>query len=258
MKKSYLVLGCGRVGKALCLSLKKKNKEVYLWDRDLKKAKNFSKKYKIHYLKKFRDFEGNFIIFAIKDDFIKEIAKKVSKEIKAKGIAIHTSGIYNDQILSPLEKKGFKIGKCHPIYAFPEKEIEMPEGLTFGVQSKKNSLKEIKEFIRLLGCRYLIIPKGEEEIYHLSLSIGSNFTAFLFYLSMRIFKENFKEKETLRPLFIKTVENVLDYGIGGITGPHIRKDNKTIRKHLRIIKEKYPSIIKIYNLLRKEINKISS
>lgn len=258
MKFSYLVLGSGRVGRAICLSLKKKNKEVYLWDRDLNKARKFCKKNKIKIIENLIDFKGNFIIFAIKDDFIEKIAKKISKEIKGKGIAIHTSGIYNEKILSPLKEKGWLVAKCHPIYSFSLKEEGIPEGLYFGVQGSKKSLKEVKRLVDIFKGKTLYIPEGKEDIYHLSLSLGSNFSSFFFYLSLKIFQENFKKKDALKFLFFKSVENIFRYGREGITGPHIRKDKNTIKKHKKIIAEKFPELKKIYNFIGKEISKLGN
>jgi len=253
MKNTYLVLGCGKVGKAISFSLKKKKKNVYLWDRDFEKAKKFCFKNKIKVIKNLKEFKGNFIIISINDDFIFELAKKLSKEIDGKGIAIHTSGIYNENILLPLKEKGWEIGKCHPIYTFPPKETKIPNGLTYGIQGNLKAIKKIENFIKIFKGRPLIIPKGMEEIYHLALSFGSNFSSYFFYISLKIFKENFKEKNALSKLFHQTVENILNYEEKGITGPHIRGDKKTIKKHIKIIKERYPEILRTYNLLNKNI-----
>lgn len=257
MKFSYLVLGCGRVGRAVCLSLKKKNKNVYLWDRDFNKTIKFCKKYKINFIKNLREFKGNFLIFAIKDDSLRNMAERASREIKTKGVAIHTSGIYNEEILNPLKEKGWILGKCHPIFSFSNKEKEIPSGLTYGVQGEKKVIKEIKRFLSIFKGKILVIEKGKEEIYHLCLSLASNFPAFFFYISQDIFEKNFGKKEALKPLFFKTLENVIKYGKGGITGPHIRKDKKTIKKHKKIIQEKFPDLKNLYNVLSKEIMKIN-
>lgn len=258
MKFSYLILGCGRVGRALCLSLKKKGKEVYLWDRNFKKAKIFCKKNKLNFIKNLKDFKGNFIIFAIKDDFIENLAKKVAFKISGKGIAIHTSGAYSEKILNPLKEKGWIIGKCHPVYTFSEKGEEIPYGITFGIQGDKKSIRGIKRFIKIFKGKPLNIPSGKEGIYHLSLSFASNFPSFFFFLGTEIFKKNFGKKEPLKPLLYKTVENIFNYGKEGITGPHIRKDKKTIIKHKKLIKEKFPELLNLYNFLSKEIMKLGN
>ncbi len=253
MKNTYFILGCGRVGKAIALSLKKKKENIYLWDRNPDKAESFCFKNKIKQIKDLKDFKGNFIIFAVRDDFIKILAKEFSKKIEGKGIAIHTSGIYDEKILKPLKEKGWQIGKCHPIFTFPPKEMPLPEDLIYGIQGDKKAIKKIKEFVKIFKGKTLKVPQGMEELYHLSLSIGSNFSSYFFYISLKIFKENFKDKNALFKLFHQTVENVLSYEEKGITGPHIRGDKETIKKHIKIIKDKYPELLKVYNLLYENI-----
>lgn len=256
MKKSYLILGAGRVGRCLALTLKAKNIDLYLWNRNFRKAKEFCAKYKIKALKDLKDYKGNFLIVAIKDDELENISLKILKEINHKGIAIHTSGIYSEKVFNSLKENGWEVGKFHPIFSFPSKEIIIPNNLLYGIQGDKIIIKKIKYFIKILNGRGIIIPDGMEKIYHLSLTIGSNFTAFLFLLSLKLFKENFKAKESnLKALFFQVVENVINEGKGGITGPAVRGDKKTIKIHKKILKEKYPEILKIYTLLTKEIQK---
>lgn len=254
MKNSFLILGAGKVGRSLALTLKAKNIDLYLWDRNFKKTKEFCEKYKVKALKNLKDYNGNFLIITIKDDELKNIALKILKEIKNKGIAIHTSGIYSEKILDLLSKNGWRVGKLHPIFSFPSKEIIIPNNLLYGIQVEKKAIKEIRNFIKILKGKEIIIPYGMENIYHLSLTIGANFTAFLFLLSLKLFKENFKVKENyLKPLFLQIVENIINEGKEGLTGPAVRKDKKTIKIHKKILKEKYPEFLKIYILLTKEI-----
>lgn len=259
MKKSFLILGAGRVGRSLALTLKAKNIDVYLWDRNFTKAKEFCERYKIKVLKKLKDYNGNFLMISIKDDELKNIALKILKEIKNKGIAIHTSGIYSEKVFNSLSKNGWKVGKLHPIFSFPSEEIIIPNNLLYGIQGDEVMIKKIKNFIKILKGKEIIIPDGMEKIYHLTLTIGANFSAFLFLLSLKLFKENFKAKDNyLKPLFFKVVENIINEGKEGLTGPAVRRDKKTIQMHKKILKEKYPEILKIYTLLTKEIQKFYS
>ncbi len=259
MEKSLLIVGAGRVGRSLAITLKEKNFSIFLWSRNEEKAKNFCKKYKINLIENLKEFKGNFIIFAVKDNALEKLAKKFSKEIKTKGIAIHTSGILNEKVLKPLEDGGWEIGKCHPIFSFPYREKIIPPNIYYGLQGKGKTLKKIKKFVKILGGNYIEIKMGLEPHYHLALTIGSNFPALLFLNSLSIFEEKFKLGEKpLRPLFYQTIENIFKEKEKGITGPAVREDRKTINIHINILKKSYPELLKIYNLFYKEIIKKSS
>lgn len=256
MKNSYLVIGSGRVGKSIALTIKKKKKEVLIWNRTKEKANYFCLKNKIKQIEKLEDFSGNFLIFCVKDSSLKEVIKDASKKIKGKGMAIHTSGIFNEEILLPLKENGWGIAKCHPIYSFPLKEKIIPEGIGFGVQCEKKDLKKVIDFLKIFKGKFILIPKGKEIIYHLALVFASNFPALFFFLSKEIFLKNFKRKRILMNLYKSTFENVMQFGKEGITGPGIRKDLKTIKMHKEYLKKNYPELFKIYNVLTNFLLKI--
>jgi hypothetical protein len=87
---------------------------------------------------------------------------------------------------------------------------------------------------------------------HVSAVFACNFTNYLFSIAYDICTENKIPFEILFPLIRETIEKIEKNNPSKIqTGPGIRKDLKTIKKHLNYIKSKNSK--KIYSILTEGI-----
>jgi len=235
------IVGAGNLGTSMAISLKKAGFSIILnsshYNNNIKNIKNRKN------MKSFLS-ESDIILIAVKDKDIKaktDILK--NHNIKEKTI-IHFSGYYSSEILLELKSKGAIIGNFHPIMSFPEKYIDIKKisenKAIFGAYEGDNSGKlKVKEIFEKLGFNIFEISKEDKSLYHLSLSIISNYPFYIVELGKRLFAKinvNADKTKLLNDFFEIAVNNYINSG--KISGPLSRGDYELIDEEVGKIKER--------------------
>lgn len=167
----------------------------------------------------------------------------------------HCSGLYPASVLSPIQKRGARTASVHPIQSFPAKKPRRNafKGIFFGLEGEKKALDLARSLVRDLGGRPLTIPPRCKPLYHAACSISSNFLVVLLDTGAALFKDAGLDEEqaaaALIPLMEGTLENLKSRGPGGaLTGPVVRGDEDTLRKHLAAL-EADPEIKELYKIM---------
>lgn len=91
--------------------------------------------------------------------------------------------------------------------------------------------------------------------YHLAAVIVNNFTNHLMALSQRYCTQNQLDFSKLQPLLIETLRRVQTANAHDLqTGPAVRNDSITIKKHLELLADN-PQLKEVYEILTKSISK---
>jgi len=106
-----------------------------------------------------------------------------------------------------------------------------------------------------------LLSAAEKPLYHLALSISSNFLIILLYEVKKLLTAAGLEEEAileiLTPLLNKTLQNVKSLGLEpSLTGPVVRGDLKTVEKHLAVISSN-PGLDRIYRAIALEALKLA-
>ena len=278
--KKITVVGCGKLGINLGVWLFKKGFEVSFESRSLESSKRaasiaFAKrddyKKRIKYKdekkqkkqikqkneKNFTDKIGFFsekadiVFITVTDDKIEKISKKI--KFKQSGVVFHCSGVLSSKVLNSVNGK---TGSFHPVQSFSKFFEKNPfENIVIGIESSDKEVKKIGAEIakKLLGTPFFI--KTEDKIlYHTSCCVAANYFTTLIDFAFSLLKEtNINEKtahKILFPLLYASLENAKNLGAKkALTGPILRNDVETIKKHIEAIKEKNPDYLKLYNAL---------
>jgi len=83
----------------------------------------------------------------------------------------------------------------------------------------------------------------------------NNFTNYIFAQAQEYCRQQNLPFELLKPLILKTAQRAVlpDNNVWNFqTGPAVRNDNRTIKKHLEILSN-FPAIKEMYQLLTQEI-----
>lgn len=243
------IIGAGNVGLNMFETLRKKKdvKLVSLFNRSIEKILRYRKKVfitnNINEIKK-----SDIYIISTKDDSIKKISEKI---IGRDGLIVHTSGSTEMKILSI--HKNF--GVFYPLQTLTEGKIADFKKIPICVEANNEiNYKILKKLTKITGSKYYQVDSKQRIALHISAVFACNFTNYLFSKAYDICRSNKISFDILFPLIRETLGKIEEKNPSEIqTGPAIRKDLITIKKHLNFINSKNSK--KIYSILTQEIIK---
>ena len=241
------IIGAGNVGINMFQTLRKKEeiKMVSLFNRSIEKI--ISHRNKIFITDNINEIKKSDIyIISTNDDSI----EKVSKKLKGRdGLIVHTSGSTEMNVLSI--HKNF--GVLYPLQTLTKDKLCNFKKIPICIEGNNDvSKKKLEKLVKIIGSKYYHIDSKQRLSLHVSAVFACNFTNYLFSIANDICTENKIPFEILFPLIRETIEKIEKNNPSKIqTGPAIRKDMNTIKKHLNFIKSKNSK--KIYSILTEGI-----
>ncbi|MGB4703491.1 MAG: Rossmann-like and DUF2520 domain-containing protein [Candidatus Saccharicenans sp.] len=203
------------------------------------------------------------IFICVPDDRIPSVVQEISTLNFEGKYVFHTSGTLSSEILKPLARKGARVASFHPAQTFSEPLADpgIFECIYIGLEGEAEAVELGQELAEKLGAQVLFISPAEKPLYHLSLSIASNFLVVLLYEVAELLKTTGLEEkvilEILDPLLERTLLNIKNKGpVSSLTGPLVRGDLETVKKHLSITRL-HPGVDRIYRAMAAEALKIA-
>lgn len=179
------------------------------------------------------------IIIAVPDDVLAETAVRVAKGLREGAVVIHTSGIAGIDVLAPC---GENVAAVHPVQTVAEPTTEFSH-VTFGVTAPAHLDDWTDWFVRELGGVPLPVLEESRALYHAALAIASNFLVTIVADAAEVLGNT----RLLAPLLRQTVENVIRMGGDeALTGPIVRGDVGTVRKHIGALTTHAPHLVEAY------------
>ncbi|MBC7348793.1 MAG: DUF2520 domain-containing protein [Candidatus Aminicenantes bacterium] len=265
--KTLSIIGAGRVGTSLAAALTRKGLSLkYLSDPlpgRARRVRQMISQGRATTDNKLAARSAGIIFICVPDDLIPVVVKEL-QELDWQGkYVFHTSGACASDLLQPLSKKGARVASFHPAQTFAG---DLPEpglfqGIYIGLEGQAEAVKLGQKLAARLGAQALLLSAREKPLYHLALSISSNFLIVLLNEVKELLRTSGLEEETileiLTPLLDKTLQNVKKLGIeSSLTGPVIRGDLETVKKHLTLT-AKQPGLDRVYRALASEALKIA-
>ena len=179
------------------------------------------------------------VVCAVPDDVLEEVVEQVARGVQPGAIVIHTSGISAADVLASC---GPNVAAIHPAQTIPEPGTDL-SGVSFGVTAPPHMVAWADWFVGELGGRAVPIPEERRALYHAALSIASNFTVALAGDAADLLGD----PSILGPLIAQSVENANRLGADrALTGPVVRGDAGTVRKHLAALAANAPHLLEMY------------
>jgi len=254
------LIGCGHLGLTIGYFLKKSSRLYGVYDIDKKALTRAIRILKIKHNPDYKRLikECNILLFATPDDKILDAFKKAKKYFTDKKYLFHFSGLLPAEIF-PKNKNIYR-ATLHPFATFPRIIIppHRKKYILFFQGDKQSYRVTCAIFLRK---NFLIrsISKKQKPIYHLLGVFSSNLLVALneaiWCLAKRLKWTEKEFKEVIFPMIVETISNVKEYGVkNGLSGPMVRGDIKSIKKHMIILK-KDPKFCDIYCALSRIIVK---
>ena len=194
--------------------------------------------------------DADLYVLAIADDAIPEVAANLSLDKK---LVVHTAGSVSIEVLSNCSRN---YGILYPLQSL-RKEIETIPDIPFLVDGNTpDDLAVISEFASTLSP--MVQQAGDEQRLkiHLAAVMVSNFTNHLYALADQYCRQEKMDFKLLLPLISAIAERVRHFEPASVqTGPAVRHDEKTINKHLELLKD-YPQLKELYALFTASIEKM--
>ncbi len=190
------------------------------------------------------------VILAINDDAIKKIAPN---DLLKNKIVIHTAGsvsLEDIQHLSP------RTACIWPVYSISKNNLPSSDKIPLAVNFSINEIKDpLMNLAQSMSSNVFLLNDEQKMIAHVSAVFANNFSNHLFAIAEKLLDKQHIPFDILMPLIKNTVEKLNTHSpADNQTGPAIRKDEKTIQKHVNLLTD---SDKIIYEMLTKSIQELA-
>ncbi len=190
--------------------------------------------------------EADIYILAISDDVIPEISKQLPFNNR---FVVHTSGSVPMLAIDNSNRKGV----FYPLQTLSKEKIIDYNSIPFCIETEQeNDLLLLKKLASLLSNNVYNITSKQRNVLHVAAVFVNNFTNYLFSIGNDICNKNNIPFEILHPLILETAKKIGEVTPDlAQTGPAIRNDINTIKRHQKILTDS--SQKDIYKTLTKAI-----
>jgi len=210
--------------------------------------------------------DSDVVWFCVPDDAIAEVARSVAQKADWKGrVALHSSGALASDELAALQRLGAHVASVHPMMTFVAGSLQTGSsqassqrslaGVPFAIEGDVAAVRAGRAIVKELGGKAYAIRRQDKVAYHAWGTFASPLLTALLATTEHVAAAaglNRREaKRRMLPILQQTLANyaALD-AAGAFSGPIVRGDVETIRRHLRVLR-KVPAAAEVYAALAK-------
>jgi predicted short-subunit dehydrogenase-like oxidoreductase (DUF2520 family) len=210
--------------------------------------------------------DSDVVWFCVPDDAIAEVARSVAQKADWKGrVALHSSGALASDELAALRRLGAHVASVHPMMTFVAGSLQTGSsqassqrslaGVPFAIEGDVAAVRAGRAIVKELGGKAYAIRRQDKVAYHAWGTFASPLLTALLATTEHVAAAagvNRREaKRRMLPILQQTLANyaALD-AAGAFSGPIVRGDVETIRRHLRVLR-KVPAAAEVYAALAK-------
>lgn len=265
-KLNFTLIGPGAVGRALTRALVKADYRLLtVIGLDTAQDRRFARALGVKWSDSLSQLpaETGLIIAAVPDSQLRKVAAGLARQkLPWKKIAVlHTAGALGAEVFTRLEGLGAGVGACHPFMTFPPKgRPPRLEGVTFGIDGNAAGLRAAQRLVRSLHGKPLEVSGQQRVLYHLAAVLACGMVAANLLMAQQVLSSlGMSEKRALEaiiPISAGTINNIKELGVrAAMTGPAVRGDTTTIRRHLQQLQKLDPELAKVYREISKWVSK---
>lgn len=255
------IIGTGRVAQALALALRPHSAPLPLiWGRSASSVQVALER--IGGAEAVGDLArlveaSDIILIAVTDDALGSIIADLGAagSFAHAPLVAHVSGGSGVAPLAPLAARGAITAAIHPAMTFtgdPSGEAQRMVGARFAITGASEEASECAtKLVHLLGGVPVLIAEEHRALYHAALCHGANHLVTLLAGSMQALQAAGVDDPAalLAPLVRAAMENSLGHGFAALSGPLLRGDGMTIRRHLDAINRSCPDLAPAYRAM---------
>ena len=246
LKSEIGIIGAGRVSYSLVNALIKSGFKVSSVISHSTSAKKLALKFKIkNYSSDLNIISPNIKIFflAVPDRQIPSVAQQISKlrlDFK-NSLFIHLSGAEDISVLNTLKKEGAYTGSLHIMQTFPERQVINLKNCYAAVETNSKKVRDsLFALAKKINLHPFRISSEKKVLYHIAGVYSSNFLVANQYYTEKLFNETrsgIYYRKVFTPITEMAMKNIKHSGVlKAVSGPVARGDIKTVKKHLKTIR----------------------
>lgn len=244
---SIAVVGAGNLATALAIALRRAGYRIEAIiarknAKSLTRARILAKRLGARVLIDRDGLEARILWLCVPDGEIARAATSLAETFKGKGrIALHSSGALSSNELQPLRRRGAAVASVHPLMTFVKGSRPSLAGVPFAIEGDRVAVRAARAIVRDLGGDAYTIRKEAKDAYHAWGTFASPLlTALLATTEHVAALAGVRGREARRrmlPILLRTVANYEALGAArGFSGPIIRGDVETVRRHLEVLR----------------------
>ncbi|WP_430613321.1 Rossmann-like and DUF2520 domain-containing protein [Flavobacterium sp. JP2137] len=191
---------------------------------------------------------ADLMLLAVSDDAIEQVSAAIPLSDQ---LIAHTSGGSSIEAI----KGPHRAGVFYMLQTFSlEKHLDFSK-IPFCLEATQASDFELLEKVALkFSEKVFNINSEQRKSIHVAAVFVSNFVNHMYVLGSQICKDNQVPFDILKPLISETADKIQTLSpLKAQTGPAVRKDKKTIEKHLEFLVD--PQLRNIYQMITQSIQK---
>lgn len=249
--RTVSLIGAGRVATHLGLRLTETGVAVnQVYSRTLDSARKLSDRLGSEPVNHLSGLDGSADLFIISvvDDAVAQVADQLPANQK---IVVHTSGSVPMDVLN---KASVHHGVFYPLQSFSHgRKVDFSE-IPLCIEASDEATKtKLLALSGKLSRDVRLIDSSQRASIHLSAVFASNFSNLMYLLGEEVLEKAGVSFDILLPLIRETAGRLEGHDAREMqTGPAVRNDRETIKKHLELLGHD-PAKKDIYDLLSKYI-----
>jgi predicted short-subunit dehydrogenase-like oxidoreductase (DUF2520 family) len=189
------------------------------------------------------EIKADLVWLCVPDDAIAQAAHSLADRADWKGrVALHSSGALGSDELAVLRRRGAQVASVHPMMTFVAgSQLALAE-VPFAIEGDAAAVRATRAIVKKLGGKAYAIRKLDKVAYHAWGTFASPLlTALLATTEQVAAAAGVSQREAKRrmlPILQQTLANyaALD-AAGSFSGPIVRGDVETIRRHLGLLRK---------------------
>lgn len=211
---------------------------------------------------------GVFLI-TTSDGAVAEVASQLAKLLRGPDpwrgrVVLHTCGSLPSAVLVRLKKRGAAIGSLHPYQTVPNPQAgeRNLRGCFWAIEGDLAARRLASDWIRRLGGIAFPLRPEHKTLYHLSAFIVCPTVVTLMAEAEALLKRAKIPariaRTMLRQFVAETAKNFSELGgRRALTGPAVRGDWATIRRHMAALRRADPQFVTVYHSLLKAMLRLA-
>ena len=248
-KPRVAIVGAGNFGTALALALQRSGYAIEVViarsrGASLRKAQALAKRVGARASTDLSAVRAELIWFCVPDAEIARAAGLLAEKIAWKGrTALHSSGALTSDALDALRKRGAAVASVHPLMTFVRGSQPALAGVSFAIEGDTAAVRVARRVVQDVGGRAYSIRKKDKAAYHAWGTFASPLLTALLATTEQVAASAGVDpraaKQRMIPILLQTLANYAEFGAAeGFSGPIVRGDVDTVKRHLRVLRGK--------------------